>query len=324
MAKPLAIDLFCGLGGWADGLLAEGYDVVGFDIERHQYGADKYPAQLVVQDVLTLDGRQFKGANVIVASPPCQEYSYMAMPWSRAKEKAAYIRERQTEWARLTALFWACFRIAREANQANAICRECRGRRGGFAPVHHFQEESSPWETCSSCNGSGKSNRPPIPLVVENVKGAQPWVGSAAAHYGSFYLWGDVASVGGAIASPQPKFGETLRARRGGKNSGNGSWFAISHGVDNGQTYGDNPVRGEGIDGRKVPGMNGWSGFGEPGYKPQGFNVTAAQRWREEQTNGTKCTGQKHGEEYAMTRGPVGDGVKQHGSGDAWFDKALD
>ena len=31
--KPLAIDLFCGLGGWTEGLLAEGYYVVGFDIE---------------------------------------------------------------------------------------------------------------------------------------------------------------------------------------------------------------------------------------------------------------------------------------------------
>lgn len=32
--KPLAIDLFCGLGGWTEGLLAEGYYVVGFDIEH--------------------------------------------------------------------------------------------------------------------------------------------------------------------------------------------------------------------------------------------------------------------------------------------------
>ena len=44
MIAPLAIDLFCGLGGWADGLLAEGFDVIGFDIERHQYGAHRYPA----------------------------------------------------------------------------------------------------------------------------------------------------------------------------------------------------------------------------------------------------------------------------------------
>ena len=62
MAKPLAIDLFCGLGGWTEGLLAEGYDVVGFDIERHVYGEHRYPAQLVIQDVLTLHGSQFRNA----------------------------------------------------------------------------------------------------------------------------------------------------------------------------------------------------------------------------------------------------------------------
>ena len=30
---PLAIDLFTGLHGWAEGLVAEGFDVVGFDVE---------------------------------------------------------------------------------------------------------------------------------------------------------------------------------------------------------------------------------------------------------------------------------------------------
>lgn len=150
MTAPLCIDLFCGLGGWADGFLAEGYDVVGFDIERHQYGEHKYPAQLVLQDVLTLDGRQFRDAAVIVASPPCQEYSYMAMPWQLAKAKAAYIRARTAEWVRLTALFRACFRIADEAG---------------------------------------------VPLVVENVKGAQPWVGRSTWNYKSFHLWGDIPAL---------------------------------------------------------------------------------------------------------------------------------
>jgi site-specific DNA-cytosine methylase len=37
--KPLCIDLFCGLGGWSEGFLAEGYHCVGFDIERHDYGS---------------------------------------------------------------------------------------------------------------------------------------------------------------------------------------------------------------------------------------------------------------------------------------------
>jgi hypothetical protein len=35
----------------------------------------------------------------------------------------------------------------------------------------------------------------PIPLVVENVCGAQKWVGRARWHYGSFYLWGDVPAL---------------------------------------------------------------------------------------------------------------------------------
>jgi site-specific DNA-cytosine methylase len=91
MTKPLMIDLFAGLGGWADGLLAEGFDVIGFDIERHIYGEHRYPAQLVIQDVRTPHGRQFRDAALIVASPPCQRYSWMAMPWKKAKVAAAAI-----------------------------------------------------------------------------------------------------------------------------------------------------------------------------------------------------------------------------------------
>jgi hypothetical protein len=158
MKKPLAIDLYCGLGGWTEGLLAEGYDVIGFDIERHEYGDHRYPAHLVVQDVCTLHGSQFKDATLIVASPPCQEYSYMAMPWSLAKAKAKAIRADTTgaKLAALNRLFDQCFRIQREASLA-----------------------------------AGK----PIPLVIENVKGAQPWVGRARWSFGSFYLWGDVPAL---------------------------------------------------------------------------------------------------------------------------------
>jgi hypothetical protein len=144
--KPLAIDLFCGLGGWAEGFLSEGYDVIGFDIERHDYGTGGYPGQLVLQDVTTLHGSQFRNAAVIVASPPCQAYSYRAMPWKRAK---ALPPPDNT-------LFEACFQIQREASEA----------------AGH-----------------------PIPLVVENVRGAEKWVGPARWHFGSYYLWGDIPAL---------------------------------------------------------------------------------------------------------------------------------
>lgn len=156
--RPLAIDLFCGLGGWTEGLLAENYDVIGFDIECHEYGGHCYPARLVLQDVLLLHGSQFRSADLIVASPPCQAYSYMAMPWKMAKAKAAAIRADKTGTmlADLNRLFDACFRIQREA-----------------------------------CEAAGRH----IPLIVENVRGAQPWVGRARWNFGSFYLWGDVPAL---------------------------------------------------------------------------------------------------------------------------------
>lgn len=202
--RPLGIDLFCGLGGWTEGLIAEGYEVIGFDRERHAYGEDRYPAQLVLQDVLTLDGRQFKDAALIVASPPCQAYSYRAMPWKRAKALPPPDN----------ALFEACFRIQREASAA-------AGRH--------------------------------VPLVVENVRGAQKWVGRARWNFGSFYLWGDVPAL-------------MPIAQRAIKNGGS-SWFKLAHNTTSG--HGQNP------DGRKVPGQD-WSRYGKTGEVSPHWRMQAA------------------------------------------------
>lgn len=160
--RPLCIDLFTGLHGWAEAFIEAGYRVVGFDLVdmRREIGLPPLDGdfQLVLQDVLTLHGSQFARADCIVASPPCQRYSYMAMPWSRAKAMAAEIRadESGEKLRDLNALFDACFRIQREASEAAG---------------HH------------------------IPLIVENVRGAQPWVGPSRYNYGSFYLWGDVPAL---------------------------------------------------------------------------------------------------------------------------------
>jgi hypothetical protein len=174
--------------------------VIGFDIERHVYGGHRYPAQLVLQDVRTLHGSQFKDAHLIVASSPCQEFSYRAMPWKRAKMLPPPYLGME--------LFAQAERIQREA-----------------------------------CEAAGRY----IPMVQENVKGAQPWVGRARWHYGSYYLWGDVPALM-PVALRAQKFNPD------GTAHGTGSWFAIA----------DSKNRGA----RSTKNTGGsWFNIGSPGQK---------------------------------------------------------
>jgi hypothetical protein len=231
--KPLAIDLFCGLGGWTEGFLAEGYDVVGYDIEEHVYGEHRYPAKLVLQDILTVHGRIFKYATCIVASPPCQKYSYMAMPWSRGKAMAAEIRADETgvKLEELNRLFNACFRIQAEAS---------------FAAGRH------------------------IPMVVENVRGAQPWVGRARYNFRSFYLWGDVPAL---MPPPQMK---AQKFNPDGTKHGTGSWFAIA----------DSKNRGASV---KVPGFR----FDGSGRSFQSASVEGVKNGKDWFSSGENCSAQR-------------------------------
>jgi hypothetical protein len=205
MEKPLTIDLYCGLGGWSEGFISEGYEVIGFDIERHDYGTGGYPGQLVLQDVMTLHGSQFKDAAVIVASPPCQAYSYRAMPWKRAK---ALPPPDNT-------LFETCFRIQREANKA-VLC-SC----GHEHQLHYLFKGAGYCHGCAFCECKDFDGKF-IPLIVENVRGAQKWVGRAKWHFGSYYLWGDVPALMPITLAPRLKFNPD------GTEHGPGSWFKIA------------------------------------------------------------------------------------------------
>ena len=75
---------------------------------------------------------------MIVASPPCREFSLHDMPWSRGKVAPPDMT-----------IVNACFRIREEAK--------------------------------------------PRLFLLENVRGAQPFLGKAIAHHGPFYFWGDAA-----------------------------------------------------------------------------------------------------------------------------------
>lgn len=134
--KPLAIDLCCGLGGWTIGLMEAGFQVIGFDIV---YFAE-YPGELVIQDIRTLSGIRFRKATLLVASPPCQQFSRHDQPWTRKYNPPPPD----------LSIVQACWRIAKEAE---------------------------------------------APIVLENVRGAQKFIGRANAHYGSQYLWGDVPAL---------------------------------------------------------------------------------------------------------------------------------
>ena len=115
----------------------------------------------------------------------------MAMPWSRAKQIRAEYLDGTRDRAKLTDLFDACFRIQREASEA-------AGRH--------------------------------IPMIVENVRGAQEWVGRSRWNFGSFHFWGDVPAlmpIGHAVKVPGIDFnrrGESfnMTAQRR-TNPGNGA-----------------------------------------------------------------------------------------------------
>jgi site-specific DNA-cytosine methylase len=160
---PLCFDFFAGLMGWGEAFAESGWRVVGFDIEDQfaNFGK-KIPknCELVLRDIRSITGAElvqtYGVPAVIVGSPPCQEFSYMAMPWSKAKEKQRKIEADPSEQKRLTDLFNQCFRIQREVSAA----------------AGHY-----------------------VPMIVENVRGAQKWVGRSQANYGSFHFWGDVPAL---------------------------------------------------------------------------------------------------------------------------------
>ena len=251
--KPLAVDLCCGLGGWTSGLLAEGWDAVGFDVERHQYGDEKYPAQLVLQDIFTIDGRQFRGkVSLIVASPPCQEFSYMAMPWSRAKTIAAEYQSGARDVRKLTALFDACVRIGREA--------EC-------------------------------------PIVIENVRGAQPWVGRSRWAWGSFHLWGDVPAL-------------MPMARRQAKMPGCS--------LDRNATSTWGPHHSGAVESAIKNNGGSWFAIGSPGQKE--LNRNPVHELTGQKTIGHANIRDGHSHTRHLTNPTESEGVKFSQSGAAWFD----
>lgn len=261
--RPLAIDLYSGLGGWAEGLEAAGWDVIRVDIADMfaETGTPKPPnCLLMLQDVRTFHGSQAKDADLIVASPPCQEFSWMAMPWSRAKQVGRALRGKDEfpenyrgsrTLTDLTELFDACFRIQRECNEVRAA-----------------------------------EGKPPIPMVVENVRGAKPWVGMRPAYsYGSFWFWGDVPAL--MPATPH-RYGPSDGNKRTGRTMCYPAGFANPDAVK-GRT-GKLGWQDEPSDGRKVPGFRFDGSGGSFQTASVGVKVLSTEGRRTDVGNGTRFT----------------------------------
>lgn len=65
-----ALDLFCGGGGAALGMIQAGFDVVGVDKDPHP----NYPGEFIQGDVFT-DAPDLAEFDFVWASPPCQAFS---------------------------------------------------------------------------------------------------------------------------------------------------------------------------------------------------------------------------------------------------------
>lgn len=132
------LDLYCGLGGWARGLVDTGHEVIGYDIADFSRA---YPGKFVQCNLM--EPCLFPAdVDVVVASPPCTEFSKASFPptWKSVVNNPPDIP-----------LAMSLF------NRVYSIVNQVK----------------------------------PEYYIIENVRGAQKYVGRAREHFGSRFLWGN-------------------------------------------------------------------------------------------------------------------------------------
>lgn len=279
--KPLAIELFAGTMSGTAGWCELGGRSIGFDLayEAH-HGTPHLNASRVIQDALTLDGAQFKAADFIWGSSPCQAYSYLAMPWSRSKCPLCKGTKLVFEWQLIVGVMKGASTelgklVPCDCKENSAKAKELRRKweldgpdNTLFDSVLRIQREASA--------AAGRF----IPYIQENVRGAVPWIGKRDmslsawksltqaerikagrpdAVFGSFYLWGCCAQIGNRVVAGREL--ADIRAGRGRFDmgvapkkalKGHGStWFGIQNNGDTHDQRSVNPVSGA----NKVPGF---------------------------------------------------------------------
>lgn len=80
MHQPILLDLFCGAGGWSKPFLALGWRCIGFDVADHGYPGELRLGALPVSPRILHE----LGPELVVASPPCEDFARAHLPWLRS------------------------------------------------------------------------------------------------------------------------------------------------------------------------------------------------------------------------------------------------
>lgn len=160
--RPLCYDVYCGDGGFTDGFLAAGYRVVGFDVVHRP----AYRGELVIQDARTIDGRRLRGADAIVASPPCTEYTKSSMPWYHDVAVSTELFEHAERIIAEAQPRYYCIENVRGAVRFHGRPRKRVGSRylwGNF-PIFYCTPQYGKWRLAPSADRPWLRSRVPLDL----------------------------------------------------------------------------------------------------------------------------------------------------------------
>jgi len=156
------LDLFCGMGGWSIGFRRQGFEPTGLDIDDVGY-----PYDFILDDIRDFDGNPFKGKfEVIVASPPCTEYSSLAKfsalrgqrPFPDPEKGNLLVKEAKRVIEQIQPRFWVLENVKGSLKPIYSILGVPRMRYGPWQLWGNFPRFLMPSSNMKKWNGSGEGS----------------------------------------------------------------------------------------------------------------------------------------------------------------------